>query len=69
MKWMNPEFDKTFSKGKGGSHDVDIILEGVVTKWWCLITKGEGGGGQESGKKWLHNKRMLPYVICKILSS
>ena len=39
--------------GEGGPHDVDIILGGVVSKWWCLITKG--GGGQESGK-WLHNK-------------
>ena len=48
MKWMKHEFDK------GDPHDVDIILGGVVTKWWCLITKG--GGGQESGKKWLHNK-------------
>ena len=34
-------------QGGGGPHDVDIILGGVVTKWWCLI-----GGGQESGKKW-----------------
>ena len=40
--------------GVGGPHDADITLGGVVTKWWCLITKGEGG--QESGKKWLHNK-------------
>ena len=41
--------------GEGGpQHDVDMILEGVVTKWWWLITKW--GGGQESGKKWLHNK-------------
>ena len=43
-----------FLSGSGGPHDVDIILGGVITKWWCLIAKG--GGGQESGKKWLHNK-------------
>ena len=47
MKWMKPEFDNTFSKGKGGggSHDVYIILGEVVTKWWCLIAKGGCGGG------------------------
>ena len=32
-----------FLWGEGGSHDVDIILGGVVTSWWCLITKGEDG--------------------------
>ena len=34
IKWMKPEFDNTVSYGKGGgesSHDVDIILGGVVT--------------------------------------
>ena len=41
-------------EGAGGTHDVDIILGGVVTKWWYLITKG--GGSQESVKKWLHSK-------------
>ena len=46
---MKPELDNTFSSGKGGPHDVDIILGGVVTKCCCLITKG--GGGQGSGKK------------------
>ena len=55
-------------KGGGGPHDVDIILGGVVTKWWCLITVE--GGGLESGEKWLHNKLTLPnYVICKLLSN
>ena len=24
-----------------------------------LLQRGEGGEGQESGKKWLHNERML----------
>ena len=49
-------------------HDVDIILGGMIIKWSCLITKG--GGGQESEKKWLHNKWMLPtYVIGKLLSN
>ena len=31
MKWMKHEFDNTFSSGKGGSHDADTILVGVVT--------------------------------------
>ena len=32
MKWMKPEFDNTFSLWKGGgSHDVNIMLGGVVT--------------------------------------
>ena len=34
--------------GGGDPQDVDMIVRGVVTKWWCLITKGRGG--QESGK-------------------
>ena len=54
MKLMKPKFGNTFFRGKRGPHDIDIILGGVVTKWWCLITKQ--GGGQESAKKWLHNK-------------
>ena len=58
MKWMKPESDNTFSWGKGGPNDIDIILGGLVIKWWCLIT--EEGGGQESKKKWLHNNWMLP---------
>ena len=63
MKWIKPEFENTFSYGKGGpQQDVDIMLGGMVTKGWCLITKG--GGGQEAGKKWLHNT-----VICKLLSN
>ena len=36
-----------------------------------MILDYKGGrGSQESGKKWLCNKRMLPdYVICKLLSN
>ena len=67
MRWMTPEFDNTFLMGSWGSHNVDIILRQVVTKWG-LITKGEGG--QESGKNWLHNKWTLPkFVIRKLLSN
>ena len=31
MKWMKQEFDNTFSRGKGGSHDADTKLGGTVT--------------------------------------
>ena len=32
MKWMKLEFDNTlFFLGEGGSHDVDLILGGVIT--------------------------------------
>ena len=68
MKWMKPEFDNTFSQGKGG-----------FTWCWHNIRRGgylimmldyKEGGGQESGKKWLHNKWMLPnYVLDKLLSN
>ena len=34
-------------RGGGGSRDVDIILGGVATLWWCLIKKG---GGENLGK-------------------
>ena len=55
--------------GRWGLHDAGIILGRVVTKWWCLITKG-GCVGQEDGKKWLHNIWTLAnYVICKLLSN
>ena len=47
----SPNLTIHFLRGEGGSHDVDIILGGVVTQWWCLITKGRRGGCQESGKK------------------
>ena len=45
----------TFVKTNGGgrlgarSHDVDIIIEGVVTKWWSSITKW-GTGVKNLGK-------------------
>ena len=29
----------------------------------------KGGGGQESGEKWLHNKWMLPYFVTRKLLS
>ena len=38
-----------FFRGMGGSHDVDIMLREVVTKWGCLITK-DGGGVKNLGK-------------------
>ena len=35
-----------------------------------LDCKGEEGGGQESGKKWLHNLNYVTnYVILKLLSN
>ena len=63
-----PPNSQTIKIQKKEPHDVDIILGSMIIKWSCLITKG--GGGQESEKKWLHNKWMLPtYVIGKLLSN
>ena len=64
--------------GEGGSHNVDKMLGGVITKWWYLITKGgcggracvcvcvwgRGGGGQESGVK---NLGESYYIISECL--
>ena len=69
LNGCSPNLTIQFLRGEGGSHDVDILLRGVVTQWWCLITKG-GGGDQESGKKWLHNLNYVTnYVIRKLLSN
>ena len=57
-KWQYLTCIKVLFSNQNLQNDVDVTLGGVVTQWWCLITKG-GEGGQESGKKWLHNKWML----------
>ena len=44
--------------GGGGPHNVEIILGGVVTKWWCLITKGDAG---------VKNLGESDYIICECL--
>ena len=35
------------------------MLEGCLLNDDAWLQNGERGGGQESGKKWLHNKWML----------
>ena len=55
-------------KGEGGSHNVDIILGGVVGYDHAWLQRGDGG--QESGKTWPHNLNyLISYVICKLLSN
>ena len=43
----------------GGSHDVDILLEGGLLNAMLDCKEGKGGGGgggvQNCGKKWLRN--------------
>ena len=64
----SPNLTIHFLRGEEGSHDVDIVLGGVVTQWWCLITRGEGD--RESRKKWLHNLNyVINYVILKLFSN
>ena len=50
-------------KGWGrGQNNVDIILEGWLLNDDAWLQNGEGKEGergQESGKKWLHNKLMF----------
>ena len=54
--------------GEGGSHNVDIILGGVVTYDDAWLQRGDGG--QESGKTWPHNLTyLINCVICKLLSN
>ena len=57
-KWVISEWNEWslnftihFLRGIGGSHNVDIMLGGMVTEWWCLITKVGGGGGGGVGVK------------------
>ena len=42
----------------GGQNEVDITL-GEVGGCLMMMLDYKGGRGQESGKKWLHNKWML----------
>ena len=57
-------------KGRGVSYDVEIELGGVVYLMMMLDYKERERGGQESGKKWLHNLNyVINYVIRKLLSN
>ena len=63
MKWMKPVFWQYIFlgevRGRGGGVKTMLTwyLEGWLINDDTWLQRGEGG--QESGKKWLHNKWML----------
>ena len=69
MKWMNLEFDNSFSEGKRGFTQCWINVKSGGYLMMILEYKA-GKRVNNLGKKWLCNKWMfLIYVILKLLSN
>ena len=69
IRWMRPEFDNTFSHGKGWFTRCwhNIRRDGYLM---MMLDYERGRGGQKSEKKWLYNLNyVINYVICKLLSN